>query len=581
MTRNVTCVCLLIVIALLPGSGCKPNVPSKIPNDGAANEPDVRNGKESGQIAFRFQDRELSVLKDGAYSNGRESKMSSILEIVGGGVGCVDFDNDGNVDIVVPRGGTIDPSEKWVSGVNSVFLRSTGNWQFANQSLAARVDTSRIYSHGVLEADFDQDGFGDLLIYGYGGVVLLHNLGDGTFEDQTFGSQLNTTQWITTAAWIDLNDDQSLDLFLGSYVDWDFDRHQVCKAKTGEPDVCSPNAFNGMKNLAYLNAKDGTFVPASEILQASQPGKSLGSIAAEFQAGQGVGLYVANDLIANFMFTKQDGRFQENGFTAGVAVDESGVANGSMGVTLLDFDMDRKFDLFVTNFEHEMMALYQGVGNDLFQHRSRQVGLNRSDIRIVAFGVVADDFDGDADEDIIFTGGHVHYFPDVGPMAQLPVVLQNDAGKSFSKLMLESKFFSHATVGRGLTTADFDNDGDVDLVSTSLLDSPMVAENVLPTQHWLTISLVGTKCSRTAIGATVELTLPMAKGASVAQRPMVRQLYSGGSYLSQRQQRLHFSWPKNEIQSSEVHVSVRWPGQIEQQELTAKTDSHIIVVQGR
>ncbi len=289
----------------------------------------------------------------------------------------------------------------------------------------------------------------------------------------------------------------------------------------------------------------------------------------------GTSLYVANDGIANFWFHREDSGFVERAFTAGMAVDDSGVANASMGIALLDFNLDQRFDIFVTNFEHEMMGLYINLDGHSFRHQSRQAGLNHNDLQVVAFGVAACDFDSDGDEDVVYTAGHVHYHPDRGSMQQLPGLLQNNAGRSFSRIDLECEFFTQASVGRGLATADIDNDGDMDLIATQLLGSPTLVRNLQQSGHWITLELVGRSAPRTPIGATVELSV----GGSV----LVRQLYGGGSYLSQSQQRLHFAWPSawaaNSSDAQVASVKVSWPDGTQSETLSVPIDQHSVIVQ--
>ncbi len=507
-------------------------------------------------LQAHFESRESNVLSVCSFQNGKEAGLNSILEIVGGGVACIDYDSDGTVDLLFAGGGTIDTIGQKISGLHCQLLQGDGHWNFKNRSDQARLNTARIYSHGITASDYDHDGFEDVLVYGYRGVVLLQNQGDGTFFEAPM-SGLANAGWITAAAWIDVNHDQWLDLYLGSYVDWDITKNQVCQSRSGQQDVCSPNAFNGSVNAVFINQGDGTFSIESDAIQTDQPSKTLGVLAAEFNRDQGVGLYVANDLLANFLFTRRGNRFEEHAFASGVAVDDEGVANGSMGIALLDFNLDRKFDLFVTNFENEKMALYLNDGSDVFRYSSRKVGLNRADLKLVAFGTVAADFDSDGDEDIIFASGHVHYHPDEGKMELLPAYLQNEAGKTLSHFKPDCSFFNKPSVGRGLATADIDNDGDLDLVGTSLFGPPSLIENTgRLDKNWLTVQLVGIQVPRTPIGTTAELT--------VGSRVMIRQLVSGGSYLSHSQSRLHFAWPAEPV-VDKVDLLLRWPDGTSQQ----------------
>jgi enediyne biosynthesis protein E4 len=518
----------------------------------------------------RFQSRACDLLADCSFHNGREAGLNTILEVIGGGVACIDYDHDGNVDLLFAGGGTIDFVSQKVSGINCQLLQGSGKWNFQNRSIQAGLDTTHFYNNGITAADFDEDGFEDVLVYGYRGVALLHNQGDGTFLEVPTGGLANAG-WVTSAAWIDLNSDQLLDLYLGSYVDWDVSKNQICQSRTEHPDVCSPNAFKGSANSALLNQGDGIFITELDAIKTDQPSKSLGVLAAEFTPSQGVGLYVANDLLANFLFVPNGNRFEERAYSAGVAVDDEGSANGSMGIALLDFNLDRKFDLFVTNFEHEKMGMYLNDGLDLFQYSSRKVGLNRADLKLVAFGTVAADFDCDGDEDIIFTSGHVHYHhPNDGKMELLPAYLQNEEGKTFSHSKPDCAFFNTPSVGRGLATADLDNDGDLDFVATSLLGPPSLVENTgRLDKNWLTVQVVGTNVPRTAIGATAEL--------AVGSRRMVRQLYGGGSYLSHSQSRLHFAWPVDQVVDT-VDLLLRWPDGTSQT-LQVPPGQNIVLVQ--
>lgn len=556
--------CLLVLATLIP-AGCK-----DVKNTSREPEGQSRRPSSASDSMLRFESVELPVLETCRFSSGQEAQLNTILEIVGGGVGCIDYDLDGVSDLFFPGGGTIDASRQQVAGADSKLLRGDLPWQLSDTTAAARLDTRQIYSHGVTSADFDQDGFPDLLVYGYRGILLFHNQGDGTFQEVAGQTDLAQERWTTAAAWVDLDRDGSLDLYLGSYLDWNLEKHQVCPTPAGVADVCSPNAFGGASNIAYLNSSDGTFRFASSLPELPARAKTLGILAAELSAGHGTSVYVANDLVPNFLLGLRNGNYEEHGYTSGVAVDNSGIANGSMGVALLDFNLDRRFDLFVTNFEHEQMALYLNEGDDLFQHASRKAKLNLRGVSAVGFGVVAGDFDGDADEDVVLTAGHVQYHPDSGSMKQLPILLENNGARTFVKLSPECRFFKEPAVGRGLAAADLDNDGDLDLVASRLFGAPALLENVSPTDsNWLRVALVGVSSPRTPIGATAELVS--------GEHKIVRQLYGGGSYLSQSQQDLHFSWPG----SAGATLSVRWPDGSTTEPVPVAARRRIVVIQGR
>lgn len=508
-----------------------------------------------------------------------------MLEILGGGASCIDYDADGLVDLCFPRGGTIDPVNRTASGLPIALLKNLGNWDF-HKVIAAKL-SSNLYAHGIAVADYDHDGFEDLLVYGYGGVQLFQNQGDGSFSEcRAFSDSfdVNSESWISTAAWIDFNGDQNLDLFLGSYVNWSFDNNPVCNGPKG-PDVCSPNAFAGTKYSCLLSDGENGFQFNNGILPKDKMAKSLGVLAGDIGENHRNSLYLANDLISNYYFTRQDQtsqteavHYSEQAIEAGIAVDDQGVANASMGVVGLDFNLDQKLDLFVTNFEHELMGMYIHASEGLFRHASRQVGLNRSEISRVAFGVVAADFDMDADEDIVFVSGHVHYYPDTGDMAQTPVYLQNESGRQFRPSQLDCKFFQSSQVGRGLAMADLDADSDLDLVATQLLGSPTLIENSTPcNSHWLKVSLVGTKSARSAIGAKVQV--------DTGKLKLIRHRLSGGSYLSHSESSLSFYWPKS-IEASGadnalVAVTVDWPEGKGRETFSLLPDQHVYLIEQR
>lgn len=475
--------------------------------------------------------------------------MKSILEIVGGGVACVDFDLDGHCDLFFPGGGTLDPERRLIEGAASRLLRGTGSWSWTEVTSPTGTAITDMYSHGATAADFNHDGFIDLLVYGYQGVRLMRNQGDGTFQDVTTEVGLDQAPWTTAAAWGDLTGNGMLDLYLGSYVQWDFQTHVTCPTSDGRADVCSPNAFAPSEDQLFRCLADGSFESANDLVGTNLDGRALGVLVARLDGRPSPSIFVANDLSANFLLSPNgDGVYLETGVAAGVAVDDSGNANGSMGVALLDFYGNQRFDLIVTNFEHEQIALYRNDGDRLFQHASRDVALNTLDAAVVGFGVVAADWDGDGNEDVLLTSGHVQYFPDRGEVRQEPVLLRNVRGQFLQRQRPQCRYFHRKSCGRGLAVADLDNDGDPDVVVTHLFEPPVILESVAkPHQPWLRLELIGTESPRTPIGAIARI--------SVGGKTMSRQLVGGGSYLSQSQPELFFRWPSGDSAT----VQIDWP----------------------
>jgi enediyne biosynthesis protein E4 len=235
------------LLSLTLASGCfkpAPDPPTSI-NSGKG------NGGATSQIAFREVNN--PILSSVYFSNGADAGMNSILEIVGGGVSCFDFDLDGNCDLLFSGGGVIDQAKKTVGGQASYFLRNRGEWRFEDCTAPSSLDTSTMYTHGVAIADYNNDGFEDALFYGYRGILLFHNQGDGTFLKVDLNLPTISFPWLTAAAWFDLENDGDLDLHLVSYVNWDFETHFVCSSASGKADVCSPTSFQGRIDLTLAN----------------------------------------------------------------------------------------------------------------------------------------------------------------------------------------------------------------------------------------------------------------------------------------------------------------------------------------
>jgi hypothetical protein len=449
--------------------------------------PDVQTPDPTGFFADRTPGSGL----DFTYRNGEEAGHFAILETLGGGVALLDYDGDGLLDVFLTGGGYYGgPDKQQILGHPCKLFKNLGNFKFKDvtQEVGLR-DFPWFYTHGVAVADYDNDGWPDLLLTGWGRLALLKNVDDGKggrrFLDVTAKAGLTETRWSTSAAWADLNGDGLPDLYVCHYVDWSFANNPPCKDYRGgaQRDVCPPKSFTGLPHVLYLNNGNGTFRDASKEAGLRLPrteadydqlthlgpeakkrlrdadkardyGKGLGILAVNVKGHGLPDLYVANDTTDNFLYLNRgNARFEEVGLIAGTAGDEDGRPDGSMGISAADVDGTGQFSLFVANYQNESHALYRnlgglplvspegprsalcgGVGPALravrgdprFLHSSKATGVTAIGLVYVGFGAGFLDFDRDGAEDLFISNGHVVRLPPPGiDVRQPPVLLRN------------------------------------------------------------------------------------------------------------------------------------------------------------
>ncbi|PQO44773.1 CRTAC1 family protein [Blastopirellula marina] len=498
-----------------------------------------------------FQDvAEASGVKH-AFRSGYQGALYTLLETVGGGVSMVDFDQDGDIDLFFTGGGVIqDGSPVEISGLPSKLFRNDGDWKFTDVTESLQVPSPNFYTHGCSTADFNRDGWPDLLVVGYGGVQLLRNEEGKRFVDVTKSAQLDACQrWFVQGAWVDVNNDSHLDLYLMTYAQWEPDPARMCKNPQNMRDVCGPTRFEGQQDMLLLSRGDGTFEDATDTAGLVPENRGLGVVSVDFNEDRRIDLFVGNDVQFNQLYLGQEKLpFVEEGLLAGVAVSHKGEREGTMGVAIGDFNRDDLPDLWYTNFANQDNSLCENMGEGSFQNVSIGKGLGGVSRPWVGFGTILADFNHDRWPDIFIANGHVAYERLESPFFQPPQLFESKASNSFAEVSLDAGPYFHGRVsGRGAAVGDLDNDGSLDLVVVHQDDPVAVLKNRLACPHWVRVKLVGTKSNIDGIGAKVSLLnqdLPLSAWVTGAD-----------SFVSSSDRRVLFTLEE----AAPVEIQVTWP----------------------
>ncbi|MHB1556549.1 MAG: CRTAC1 family protein [Isosphaeraceae bacterium] len=500
-----------------------------------------------GPIRFRDVAADAGVLF--RFETGARGKHD-LVEIMGGGVGIIDFDNDGLPDIYLGNGGPIGDASGRPDPVCRLY-RNRGGWRFEDVTDRAGAPGPS-YAMGTAVGDYDGDGRDDLFVTGWRDQRLYRNLGGGKFEDVTKRAGLVSDAWSTAAAFADLDGDGDFDLYVATYLDYDPAHAPFCAAPDGKRDYCGPEDFPAQPDRLHRNNGDGTFTDVSVEAGIDLPeGRGLGVVIGEMTGDNRPDIYVANDSSACWLFANRGGlKFEEIGEETGVARDGDGGVISGMGVAHADLDGDGLLDLAVGNFFDRTTVAFraQGMPRGVYRDASSWLGLRAATHRVTGFGLLVVDLDGDGRADLLQANGHVLDRERLGvPFAMRPTLLRGGQTPLEDVSHSAGPWFQKACLGRGLAAADLDGDGLPDVVACALDAPAAILRNESKGGRHLGVEPVD-RTGRVAFGATIRV--------MTRDRIIAGSLDAGGSYLSTGQPRAWFGLGETQAPAA---VEVDWP----------------------
>jgi enediyne biosynthesis protein E4 len=479
------------------------------------------------------------------------------LETMGTGVGWIDYDQDGLMDLFFVQSAATD-IYKPPHPLHCALYHNNGDGTFTDVTEKAGVGGEGHYGQGVAVGDFDNDGYPDLYVTGYGRAILYHNNGNGTFTDVTSKAGVaDEGGWSTSAGWFDYDKDGWLDLVVTNYIEWTPKNNLWCgEHRPGYRSYCHPGNYKGQRIKLYHNNHDGTFTDVSDRSGVGKPeAKGMGVVLADFNNDGWPDIAVANDSWPNFLFiNKHDGTFEDVSLVSGLAASEDGRYEAGMGIDAADVDGDGWQDVYITHLDFELNRLYRNSHDGTFTDETFRSRIGNKAVLMSGVAMKFLDYDNDGWNDILQLNGAMLdnvalYHGEVS--YKEPLLMYRNLGKGQFDKVSESlgPDFMRPIVGRGLATADYDNDGDIDIVTNNRGDFPSLLRNDGGNaNHWLTIQLVGTTSNRDGMGASLKLT---SEGFA-----HVEQAKGGMSYMSASDPRIHFGLgTRTKIESLEI----TWP----------------------
>lgn len=506
-----------------------------------------------------------------------------LLEAMGGGVAMLDYDKDGLMDLFFTNAALLKdpmtrndvPDKRDAKYWNRLYRQKPdGTFEDVTQRAGVKGDW---FAMGVAVADYDNDGYPDMYVTGYGGNQLYRNNGDGTFTDVTKKANVTGGGWSSSAGWFDYDRDGRLDLFVGRYVDWDFETGSVyCgEIRPGYRAFCHPDNFRGATNILYRQRADGSFEDVSIKSGIAEPGgKALGVAFGDFDNDGFLDVFVANDSVRQSLYrNKGDGTFEDIAIASGAGYDENGKTYAGMGIDAGDYDNDGFLDVFITTLSTETYPLYHNDRDLTFTYTTNSAGVGQITLLYSGWGTRFVDVDNDGWRDLLVSQGHVlDTIEKTNPYLrhkQAPLLMMN-TGKGFVNVSASAgAAFANVLSGRGAAFGDLNNDGQIDVAIAVLEGPPVVLRNGGTKNHWMGISLVGTKSTRDGIGSRVTV-------VDGAGRKQIFDANTSGSYLSASDPRIVIGLGNA---TSVRKLEVSWPSGIVQVVNDPQVDRYIVITE--
>ena len=509
-------------------------------------------------------------------NNGSEPQKYQ-PETMAGGVAVFDYNNDGLLDLYFTNGAHLPDMNKSDPKFYNRLYRNNGDGTFTDVTIQAGVAGSR-YAVGVAVADYDNDGYQDMLITGANGYQLLHNNGDGTFVDVTDRAGLGRihpelrTAFSAAAGWFDYDNDGYLDLIIVNYLKWTVESEPSC-VNAGIRAYCSPDSYAGLPSLLFHNNGDGTFTDVSEASGIfKHVGKGMGVAFADYDNDGFTDIFVSNDTFRNFLFHNNgNGTFSEVGLLSGVAYPENGKSVAGMGVDFRDIDNDGLPDIFETAMFGDNFLLFRNQGKAQFDYATFSSGIGAATRRLTGWGTGIYDFDNDGWKDLFTANAAIldnAELVDHVPYKLPDSLLKNKRDGSFVDLgPLPRTGLSVPAAHRGAAFGDLNNDGRIDIVVNCLNAKPEILINrTANSNHWLILNLVGTKSNRDGLGARIKL--------ATANGVQYNHATTSVGYGSSSDKRVHFGLGPA---SKADKIEIAWPSGIKQTLTNVRADQILTV----